>query len=482
MSLAGADLAALDATGQAELVRRGELTALELVDAAIARVERLNPRLNAVVSTCFERARDRARGGPSGPFAGVPYLLKDLIVEEEGLPFTEGSVWLRGHVSGFTSTLVTRLRAAGLVVLGRTNTPEFGMAPTCEPVLHGPTRNPWDLTRSTSGSSGGSAAAVASGMVPMAHGNDLGGSLRFPASACGLFGFKPTRGRQPLGPGVRRRGGWLGCRTRPHRLCAGQRGAAGRHVRAGAGRPLSGAVGRAAVRRGGPGRIPGGCASRSARAPPAAGWVTRTAWPHSTTPSRCASSWGTSWSRPTSPASTRAVGHAIATVFDAATAWIVAYWTRRLGRPPGPGELEPLTRAYLERGRRVTAADYLLAVEDLQAFSRTVAGFLAGYDAWLTPTMSAPAPPLGEVVSTEQEPLRAAQRGGATVAYPAVVANITGGPAMSVPLWQTAAGLPVGVHFLGRVGADATLFRLAGQLERARPWTGRRPRVHAQAP
>ena len=481
MSLAGADLAVLDATGQAELVRRGELTALELVDAAIARVERLNPRLNAVVSTCFERARDRARGGLSGPFAGVPYLLKDLIVEEEGLPFTEGSVWLRGHVSGFTSTLVTRLRAAGLVVLGRTNTPEFGMAPTCEPVLHGPTRNPWDLTRSTSGSSGGSAAAVASGMVPMAHGNDLGGSLRFPASACGLFGFKPTRGRQPLGPEY---GDVVGGWGVEHALTVSVRDSAALldatcgpapgdpYPAPSAARPFAAEAGTD------PGRLRIAFSPRT----PGGGLGHPDCLAALDDAVTLCVELGHELVEADLPGLDESVGHAIATVFDAATAWIVAYWTRRLGRPPGPGELEPLTRAYLERGRRVTAADYLLAVEDLQAFSRTVAGFLAGYDAWLTPTMSAPAPPLGEVVSTEAEPLRAAQRGGATVAYPAVVANITGGPAMSVPLWQTAAGLPVGVHFLGRVGADATLFRLAGQLERARPWTGRRPRVHAQVP
>ncbi len=150
--------------------------------------------------TAFDDARARAATHPSGPFGGVPYLLKDLIIERRGTPFDEGSRFLAGYVSTFTSELALRLERAGLVVLGRTNTPEFGMAPACEPVLHGPTRNPWDTDRSTSGSSGGSAAAVASGMVPMAHGNDLGGSIRYPASACGLFGLKPTRARVPLGP------------------------------------------------------------------------------------------------------------------------------------------------------------------------------------------------------------------------------------------------------------------------------------------
>src|SRR5438034_7208322 len=194
------DLSLLDATAQAELVRTGQVGAAELVMAAIERIEALNPVLNAVVTPVFERAAEAARAGPAGPFAGVPYLLKDLACEMEGVRFTEGSRFLAGNVSTFDSELVLRLRRAGLVILGKTNTPEFGMAPACEPALFGPARNPWDTGRSTSGSSGGSAAAVASGMVPFAHGNDLGGSLRYPASACGVFGLKPTRARNPLGP------------------------------------------------------------------------------------------------------------------------------------------------------------------------------------------------------------------------------------------------------------------------------------------
>lgn len=194
------DLALLDAVGQAELVRRGDVTATELVEAAIARIEAVNPLLNAVISTDYDRALARAADRPGGPLAGVPYLLKDLVAERAGDPFTEGSRFLAGNVSTVTSELVHRLERAGLIILGRTNSPEFGLLPACEPALHGPTRNPWSLGHSTSGSSGGSAAAVAAGMVPAAHGNDLGGSLRYPASACGLFGLKPTRARVPLGP------------------------------------------------------------------------------------------------------------------------------------------------------------------------------------------------------------------------------------------------------------------------------------------
>ncbi len=178
------------------------------------------------------------------------------------------------------------------------------------------------------------------------------------------------------------------------------------------------------------------------------------------------------------------MGAAIGTVFDAATSWIIAYWIRRVGREPGPDELEPLTRAYWESGRNVSAADYLLAIEDTQAFARVVARFLSvddgGFDAFLTPTLSEPPALIGEITSTDDEPLRALERGGRTVAYAGVVANITGNPAMSVPLWWNEGGLPIGVHFLGRFGDEATLFRLAAQLEAARPWAGRFPPEHAR--
>src|SRR5258708_38714812 len=195
------ELAFLDATAQAELVRRKQVKPIELVDAAIARIERLNPTVNAVVTPLFEPARTAARGAlPDGPFRGVAFLLKDLLASYAGARMTSGSTFLRDFVPGYDSELVARLKRAGLVILGKTNTPEFGILPTTEPRLFGPSRNPWNTTRITGGSSGGSAAAVAAGMVPMAHGNDGGGSIRIPSSCCGLFGMKPTRGPNPLGP------------------------------------------------------------------------------------------------------------------------------------------------------------------------------------------------------------------------------------------------------------------------------------------
>jgi amidase len=463
------ELDSLDAVAQAELVRCGELTATELVTAAIERVERLNPALNAVVTPMFD-AGLAAAATATGPLAGVPYLVKDLVAEIPGVRFTEGSRFLRDNVSTVESELVRRLRRAGLVILGRTNTPEFGMAPTCEPVLHGPTRNPWDTGRSTSGSSGGSAAAVASGMVPAAHGNDLGGSLRFPASACGLFGLKPTRARVPLGPEY---GDVLGGWACEHALTRSVRDSAAL-LDAVAGpapgdpypapvpaRPFAAEVGAD------PGRLR---IAFSPRVPDGSlGHPDCVAALEDAV--RLCAELGHELVEADLPGLTPVVGNAIGTAFNAATAWILGYWIRKLGREPEPGEIEPLTLAYWQAGQRVSAAEYLLAVEDLQRFARTVADFLGRFDLWLTPTMSSPPALLGHITSTPEEPLRALVHGAPTVAYPAVVANITGNPAMSVPLWWNADGLPLGVHFLGRYGGEATLFRLAAQLETARPFS-----------
>lgn len=473
-----AEVARLDAIAQAELVRSGDVTPVELVEASIDAIEKLNPVLNAVVTPMYEQAIADARGGVDGPLAGVPYLVKDLIVEVAGVRFTEGSVFLRDNVSEFDSELVVRLRKAGLIIVGKTNTPEFGMAPTCEPALFGPTRNPWDTALSTSGSSGGSAAAVASGMVPAAHGNDLGGSIRYPASACGLFGLKPTRGRNPLGPEYGDAvSGWAA----EHALTRSVRDSAAL-LDATCGpalgdpylvdrplRPFREEVGAdpGALRIAFTDRSPEGVAGH----PDCVAAVRDVA--------TLCESLGHDVVEAELPGLTPQVGAAIGTVFNAATAWIIGYWIRRLGRQPEADELDPLTRAYWEMGRGISAGEYLLAIEDCQAFARVVARFLTDVDVWLTPTLSTPPLAIGEIVSTPDEPLRALQRGGPTVAYAGVVANLTGNPAMSVPLFWNDDGIPIGVHFLGRFGDEATLFRLASQLETARPWLDRRPPVSA---
>jgi len=477
--MTASEIATLDAIGQAELVRRGEVTPTELVGWAIERIEQLNPRLNAVVTPMFDHAVEAARSVAPGPLAGVPYLLKDLAVEASGVRFTEGSRFLRDNVSHYDSELVVRLRRAGLVVVGKTNTPEFGMAPACEPLLFGPTRNPWDLDRSTSGSSGGSAAAVAAALVPAAHGTAVGGSIRYPPSACGLFGLKPTRARNPFGPEY---GDVMSGWAVEHAVTRSVRDSAaildatagpdvGDPYRAPAPeRPFLSEVGAdpRRLRIGFSPRTPDGSLGH-----PDCVAVLDDAV-------RLCAELGHELVELDLPGLDEAAGAAIGTVFNAATAWIIGYWIRRVGRSPEAGELEPLTRAFWDMGRGVSAADYLLAIEDLQVVARRVAQFLTGVDLWLTPTLSAPPLPLGEMVSTDDEPLRGLERSGATVAYAGVVANITGNPAMSVPLWWNEAGLPIGVHFLGRFGDEATLFRLASQLETARPWADRVPPVSAR--
>ncbi len=474
-------IAALDATGQAALVRSGELTAADLVGSAIERIRRLNPTLNAVVHTRFPEALEVARAPlPTGPFTGVPFLVKDLAAEVAGWPITEGSRYLCGFVSDTDSELVTRWRRAGLVLLGRTTAPEFGMLPTAESALFGATANPWDLSRTTGGSSGGAAAAVAAGLVPFAHGNDAGGSIRFPASACGLFGFKPTRARNPLGP---RYGDVFSGLVAEHALTRSVRDSAALLDATGGpdlgdpypappvAEPFAAQVG----------RDPGRLRIAVSRRPPGDRLSDRPVHPD------CLAALDDSIELLTGlghqvveadlPGLTPDVGRAIGRVYAAGMLWVVKHWTRRLGRPPRPGELDPLTEAYLADGRKLDAGDYLLAIEDLQSFARGVARFLVSVDAWLTPTMAQPPPPLGLMVSTQDDPWRAARAAGDLVPFPAVAANITGGPAMSVPLYWSAAGLPIGVHLMGRVGDDALLLRLAGQLEGARPWRDRHPPV-----
>ncbi len=465
----------LDATAQAELVRCGQLTAEELVHTAIARIERLNPTLNAVITPLFDRALEQARQiTADGPFAGVPYLLKDLVVEMAGVPFHEGSAFLRDHVSTVDQELAVRLRKAGLIVLGRTNTPEFGLLPTTEPTLFGPTRNPWDLSRTPGGSSGGSAAAVAAGLVPFAHGNDLAGSIRFPASCCGLFGFKPTRGRNPLGP---RYGDAIAGWAVEHALTRSIRDSAALlDVTSGPDlgdpypappplRPFAAEIG----------VDPGRLRIAFTATPPGGGPVHPDCVAALRDAVELLTELGHEVFEADLPGLDATVGAAITTILDGAVGWVVDHWIRRMGREPAPGELDAATLYYRERSRRVTAAHYLLAVEDTQAFARTVARFFTTVDAWLTPTLTEPPVRLGEIVSTMDNPAGAIERGAPFVAFPAIVANITGAPAMSVPLYWSSGGLPIGVHLLGRYGADATLFRLAAQLEQARPWANRWP-------
>jgi amidase len=473
------DLAFLDATAQAALVRRRQVTPIELVEAAIARIERLNPTLNAVVNPLFDLARRTAATPlPDGPFAGVPFLLKDFAAEHAGVPLTEGMAFLAGHyIAAEDSELVVRQKRAGLVILGQTNTPELGLMFSTEPRIFGPCRNPWNVAHTTGGSSGGAAAAVAAGMVPMAHANDAGGSIRHPASCCGVFGLKPTRARNPLGPHY---GDLFGGLVAEHAITRSVRDSAAL-LDATAGPDL-----------GDPYWAP----------PPARPFIEEAGADPGRL--RIAFTDQAPTGVPVHPDCVRAVrdaaalceqlGHAVAeaappldgglletayiTVASSGFLWAVVDWARRTGRTPREQDFEPATWAYLERARRRSAADYLLAVQDLQRIARQVARFLTGYDLWLTPTLAAPPAAIGSFEQPPESPLRGLARGWAMMPFTWLF-NATGQPAMSVPLYWNDDGLPIGVQFAGRFGDEATLFRLAAQLETARPWDGHRPPIHA---
>jgi amidase len=470
------ELAELDGVGQAELVRRAEITAEELVAAAIARIERLNPQLNAVVTPLFEQGLAATRALPKeGPFAGVPFLVKDLIATCAGVRHTEGSAFLRDHVAERDSELVARFRRAGLVILGKTNTAEFGNASTTEPRLFGPTRNPWDRDRTPGGSSGGSAAAVAAGMVPMAHGNDGGGSLRIPASCCGLFALKPTRGRNPLGPEY---GDLYSGLVAEHVLTRSVRDSAAAldatagpdagdpHVAPPSARPFSEEVGAD------PGRLQ---IAFSVAAPNGAAVAAECADAVLETARLCAEL-GHEVSEAAPTADARALEDAWFELWADGNAWLADRWGRHVGRQPRAEDFEPLTWELQQLGRRRSAAEHLRSVEQLQAGARSIGAFFESYDLWLTPTLAQPPVPIGALDPPAEDPLGWVGLDAGFAPFTAT-ANATGQPAMSLPLHWSADGLPIGSHFTGRFGHEATLLRLAAQLEEARPWRDRRPRI-----
>lgn len=475
------ELAALDATGQADLVRSRQLSPLELVDAAIARIEALNPQLNAVVTPAYSRARQAAsQVALDGVFAGVPYLVKDLNTHLEGVRLTEGSRFTGDFVSPLDQELIRRHRRAGLVALGRTNTPEFGILPTTEPRRHGPTRNPWNIAHSSGGSSGGSAAAVASGMVPLAHASDGGGSIRIPASCCGLFGLKPTRMRNPTGPA---NGDGLAGFSVEHAVTRSVRDSAilldatagpdagAPYYAAPPARPYRQEVGAD------PGRLRIALSTAALTGVPVDPECQRAA---RVAAHACEELGHHVFEFAPRDLDGDAISAAFVTVYNAGAAAAVDGWARTLEREPEADELEPLTAAMRGAGHASNAADYLLALWSLQQVSRRIAAHFRDFDVWLTPVLAEPPLPLGTFDAPADNPMFPLLRAALYVPF-TPVANFTGRPAMSVPLHWTPDGLPVGSHFVGRYGDEATLFRLAAQLELARPWSGRRPPAWAGA-
>ena len=449
-----AELDRYDGLGLAALVRQREVSAAELLDAAIERVEARNPAINAVIHRMDAQARTAiAAGLPRGPFTGVPYLLKDLGAFYAGAPTTLGSAFFRDAVADHDSEIVLRLKHAGLVIFGKTNTSEFGLSTSVEPRLFGPTRNPWNHAYSAGGSSGGAAAAVAAGMVPMAHATDGGGSIRIPASACGLFGLKPTRARTPAGPDIAE--SWNG---------AGISHAVTRSVRDSAalldatagpdiGDPYCAPPPRGSfLADAGAGADPGRLKIA----------VTTTAWNGSPVDPDCAAA-ATGAAR-----LCETLGHHVAEASpaideearNAAMRLIIGAHTRAtlelrgaaLGREPQPEDVETSTWSMAEYGRQVTASDYAKAIRVLHQTGRVLGRFFGAYDVLITPTMCRPPYKLGVLAQSGNDAHAYLEAILATIAFTSPF-NTTGSPAMSVPLSWSRDGLPIGVQFLD--GGDA---------------------------
>jgi len=462
-----------DAIGLAGLVRDGQVGPHALLDLALARLQQANPAIHAVTQVLAAEARAQIDAGlPESPLSGVPFLLKDLFLDMRQTVGNHGSVFLKDRVAQQDSIVVERYRRAGLVLFGKTHSSEFGGSATSESTLFGASRNPWDLRCSPGGSSGGSAAAIAAGIVPAASGSDAVGSIRTPAGYCGLFGLKPTRGRVPLGPArfdgaggiatlhaltrsVRDSaalldavsGGEIGApyaspvQTRPFLLEAGTDPT-----------PL-----RIAVMRQAPSADPTDAECEAAVADAA----------------HLCAALGHHVEEAAPPVDTALYGWARDVLNNVATLAGVAGVQRAMGREALPGEFENATLYYANEGRKVSAEDVMRAREALYQLHRKVALFMAGHDVILTPVTAIAHFPVGTL--SADLPAPQTEDGQRRIGIYTALFNLTGQPAMSVPLYWTPPGLPLGVQFAARFGDEATLFRLAGQLERARPWMNRLP-------
>ena len=472
------DIALLDATAQAELVRKKQVKPIELVEATIERIERVNPQINAVVTPMYDIARKITEGPlQEGPFTGVPFLMKDLGPMYAGVRQTSGSVFSKDVIAPIDSELTRRFKKAGLIVTAKTNTPELGLVPTTEPKLFGATRNPWNTGHSTGGSSGGSAAAVAAGIVPIAHANDGGGSIRIPASCCGVFGLKPTRARTPLGPIF---GDQMSGLVIDHAVSRTVRDSAAL-LDATAGpdlgdpypapppaRPFLQEVGA------NPGRLRIAFSTTTAMGiqlhPDCVAAVKDAA--------ALCEDMGHEVFEASPPVNGELLIEAFVALWEGGTAQGIDSIAPLVGKKPTPDEFETLTWALYEAGQKVTASQYLTAVMNLQQMARGMAHWMQNHDLWLTPTLAEPPLKLGELDATPDNPRAGFDRATQYVPF-TPIQNATGEPAMSVPLYWNESGLPIGAHFVARFGDEATLFRLAAQLEEARPWAAKRPPVSA---
>lgn len=465
-----------DGLGLAGLVARGEVTPLDLVDAAISRIERHNPALNAVVYKAYEEARAMAKGPlPEGPFRGVPFLIKDLGMPVAGWPRSSGSRFARNITDTTDGGLTRRYRESGIIPLGKTNTPEYGITGTTESAHLGPCRNPWNPAHISGGSSGGSAAAVAAGIVPMAHASDGLGSIRIPAACCGLVGLKVTRDRVPNLPDAY---DYAMGFVVDHVVTRTVRDSAA----------MLDATGKPEI--GDPYPAP-------AKARPDMEEITLS-------PGRLRIAWSseTASGRPIDPEIQAALartadllkglGHEVVEkgmgidyralyaargpVSGANFAAGMGRLIEEIGREPEPDELEPLTWAALKGGRRVTGEQAFRGYQDLRMLNRQTLRFFEDWDIYLSPVMGTPVPEVGYMDPVRLEPREVNRRQGQVFPYTPPF-NFSGQPSLSLPLEMSANGLPVGMMFTARYADEATLFRLAAQLEKEAPWHGRKPQV-----
>lgn len=462
----------LDAVALASLVRTGEVHPREIVNTAMEAVERLNPRLNAVLQT-FED--ESAVANAAGALYGAPFLIKDLVNHRAGGLLEMGSRFTRGYVTPHDTELMHRFRRAGLITIGRTATPEFGHACTTEPVLTGPTRNPWDLSRMAGGSSGGSASAVAAGIVPAAHANDGAGSIRIPAACCGVFGLKPSRGRVSLGPDAGETLFGMGIENVLSRTVRDSAAILDCIEGPAAGDPYEITRPRVLYRE---------AVNRSPAALKIA--FTTTAWSGAPIDDDCIRA-----TRDVAKLCAQ-LGHAVEEAspsFDydclrraCIRGWAVAIMAgietlvTATKRQPSLDYLETATLSAYEFGRRLSVLEVLEVPAMLNKICRSVAPFFESYDMLLTPATSRPAAPLGTY--DQNKPGQTTEEWfdhkGSFAPFMALF-NVTGQPAMSVPLSISRAGLPIGAHFAARFGRECALFSLAAQLESERPWIGRTP-------
>jgi amidase len=464
-----------DGVGLAGLVRDGKVRPSEVIDAAAARIERRNPAINAVIFQALDEARAKANALPDGPFRGVPFLVKDLLIAVSGWPRTSGSRFFKDTVDAEDSGLARRYRESGVSLIGKTNLSEFGIAGTTEGQLYGPCRNPWNLAHTVGGSSGGAAAAVAAGIVPMAHGGDGRGSIRIPASCCGLVGLKPTRDRNAhLPDGYDFAQGFVveHVITRTVRDTAVMLDATGRaepgtpYAYPAKARPYVEEIERS------PGRLKIAWSSQTANGRPihaevqaaleaAADLLEKLG--HEVVPRDLDIDQRALWG---------SQGAFSGANFAAGLRRMIA----ETGREPEGEDFEPLTWASWKGGQRVTGMDAMESAQTLRVMARQALQLYETFDIFLTPTLAAPPPPIGYLSPVLNSPRDIGRRNGEFFPFPGV-ANMTGQPSISLPLAWSNDGLPIGMMFTARYADEATLLRLSAQLEKEAPWRHRKPPV-----